>query len=269
MPKRKRVRISKKDSVLCDYEDVSIALFDASRKGDLNIVKHILSLPGVDVTDKEFICEGNTSLYIASRMGHIEVVRELLKSINNNDDRVAYINKQQDHGNTALHGAVAERQIEIIKELFKQPGINVNIQDFTGNTPFRLACLYEYEQVMQELLKHPEVDVEIPNNAGTTPLCLIGHITLKTKYALVKLILKHTYFSSPTLISRHLDDSTRNDWGDTVLGWTIQERHMRNLKFLVTLVSVRYSKKNNCAFKMIPTDLVRRLIVEHLSVVDY
>ena len=66
-----------------------------------------------------------------SRYGHVEVVKELLKS-------AADVNSKNGNGSTPLHYAAGCGQIEIVKLLLAH-GADKNIKDNEKNTPLQLT----------------------------------------------------------------------------------------------------------------------------------
>lgn len=85
-------------------------------------------------------------LHLATRNGHIYVVRMLLEHGVNVNDRDGL-------GRTALHEAVRGRQMEIVALLLEK-GADANAADLTGWTPTHYACKEGLSQCLNLLLMH-------------------------------------------------------------------------------------------------------------------
>merc|ERR1712029_1101545 len=92
------------------------ALIWAVNRGQLEVVKNILTHPNLDVNAKG--AEGLTALIIASRNG-VRDIAEMLVMDNRTD-----VNSQDDFANTALHSAIELDKEEIVK-LLQQREIDI------------------------------------------------------------------------------------------------------------------------------------------------
>ena len=72
--------------------------------------------------------------------------------------------------NTALIWGVDSNQIEVVKELLKKTGIDVNIRGFLGATALSRACRRGNNDIVSLLISHPDVDANIPNGKLQYPL---------------------------------------------------------------------------------------------------
>ena len=112
---------------------------------------------------------GDTPLYIASFLGYVELVEELI--MNGADVNIKGGARLEKEGlglcETALHGA-ARRGHEEIAEMLINAGANVNAQDKNGCTPLYRACVYGHEEVVEMLLEKG-AGVAIENNCKITP----------------------------------------------------------------------------------------------------
>ena len=104
------------------------------------------------------------ALILAARYGHTEVVRELLK-VPGID-----VNAIDKNGVTALIGAAEQGHSETVSQLLKVPGIDVNAKTETGRTALILASVYSRTIVVKELLKVPGIDVNTKDKDGYTAL---------------------------------------------------------------------------------------------------
>ncbi|XP_072013728.1 uncharacterized protein [Amphiura filiformis] len=96
------------------------------------------------------------------------------------------INKKNDKGETALHRAAIQGDVQAAKSLIKQ-GADVNVQDFACWSPLHEACNHGSYDVAKQLLKAGAY-VNILGLEDDTPLhdaAINGHVKL------VELLLKH------------------------------------------------------------------------------
>uniref|UniRef100_A0A0G4ID66 Uncharacterized protein n=1 Tax=Chromera velia CCMP2878 TaxID=1169474 RepID=A0A0G4ID66_9ALVE len=153
------------------------ALTDASRKGDLLKVKHIIeggrAKLNMDWQDEN----GKTALMGASENGHTDIVRLLV-------DAKANVDMQDKNGQTALILASENGHMDIVR-LLVDARANVDIQDTEGNTVLMLAIQKEDVEMVEYLLVRPgsatQTVVNIPDSQGRTPLFRAaagGHILL-------------------------------------------------------------------------------------------
>ena len=106
---------------------------------------------------------GLTSLHLASKEGHVDVVSFLLE---NKID----VNQATKRGNTAIHIASLAGQFEIAKLLI-DAGANVNCQAQCGFTPLYMAA-QEGHQAIVGLLLYNGADQTVCTDDGFTPLAV-------------------------------------------------------------------------------------------------
>ena len=117
----------------------------------------------------------STALFLASREGHISVVRLLF-------DHGAEVNARDKAGCTALHGASQQGHVLVVRLLLDH-GADVNAR---GGALRRASC-EGHTAVVELLLKHG-VDIDIdPKDYGTA----ISQASYKGHIAVVELLLKH------------------------------------------------------------------------------
>ena len=142
--------------------DVNDVLIFAARKGEIDVVRHLLlAEPGINVNARSRT--GNTALMHAARKGHIDVVRQLLAVPGIN------VNARSRTGNTALMHAARKGHIDVVRQLLAVPGINVNArEDEEGNTALLYAAWSGHLAVVAELLATPGIDVNAVDEDGYT-----------------------------------------------------------------------------------------------------
>ena len=142
--------------------------------GDIKTAELLIS-EGTDIDLKESF-EGNSSLHIAVERGFQNMVSSLV-------NRGAFIDTQNDSGETPLHIAANLGQEEIAKYLLYN-GAKANMQNKKGNTPLHTAAYYNDREITVLLLKKG-ADKTICNNTGETPL----QVALSRNNSAIKRIL--------------------------------------------------------------------------------
>ena len=155
------------------------SLYLASRYGHVEVVNVLLQHPQVDVNYKDFY--NRTSLWLASYRGHLKVVMSLL-----NDNRTdVNIRGGQDSRTggpvlaTPLLAASGEGHVAVVKELISHPQIDINkVERFEG-TPLLVASQNGHVEVVKTLLADERVNVNQAGRMGASPLLIAsqkGHV---------------------------------------------------------------------------------------------
>ncbi len=104
---------------------------------------------------------GNTALHIAAQQGNVDCVRLLI-------EHGAHITIKNEADVTPLHKACFYGHSEIVQELL-QRGAEVNAQDIEESTPLHTACKRADLELVKLLLKH-KAEVNSKTALGHTPL---------------------------------------------------------------------------------------------------
>ena len=129
-------------------------LYNASLKGQLNIVKDILENQNTLLVPDE---NGQTPLYAACIGNHLEIIALL---INSGYD----VNHQDNEGKTLLHIAFENHVPGLAKTLVTQFSANIEIQDTQSWTPLHTAIdrgYYSYSHELSEKFLHQDVGTKI------------------------------------------------------------------------------------------------------------
>jgi ankyrin repeat protein len=121
-------------------------VFEASALGDLETVRKVVS--GDRNLVNAYAADGFYPLGLAAFFGHRAIVEFLLK--NGADVKMAARNAQKV---TALHGAVARRDVEIVK-LLLEAGADSNAKQERGFVPLHDAAANGNSALVELLLKH-------------------------------------------------------------------------------------------------------------------
>src|SRR5712672_497453 len=135
-------------------------VFEASALGDLEAVRELVG--GDRGLVNAFAADGFYPLGLAAFFGHREIVEFLLK--NGADVNAAARNAQKV---TALHGAVARRDVEIVK-LLLEGGADANAKQERGFVPLHDAAANGNLALVQLLVSH-KARADARSEDGKTP----------------------------------------------------------------------------------------------------
>jgi ankyrin repeat protein len=103
----------------------------AARVGDIDIIKRLLDIPGIDLNVQDEV--GQSPLHLSCGKGHISVVQTLL------NDPFTHINARDAWRQTPLHLACKEGHLEIVRLLLNHFHVDVEAADLRGWTPLHYA----------------------------------------------------------------------------------------------------------------------------------
>mmetsp|Transcript_52978 Transcript_52978/g.63793 ORF Transcript_52978/g.63793 Transcript_52978/m.63793 type:complete len:263 (+) Transcript_52978:1-789(+) len=138
------------------------AIFWASRIGDLDLVRELLKDPRVDPSTPED--NRNSPIHVASQRGHLDVVKELMK-----DDRV----DPSDCENSAIRIASYNGHLDVVKELIKDERVDPSAH---VNYAIYIASEKGYYDLVKELMKDERVDPSAGNNRAICDASGNGHL---------------------------------------------------------------------------------------------
>uniref|UniRef100_A0A7R9WS08 BTB domain-containing protein n=1 Tax=Craspedostauros australis TaxID=1486917 RepID=A0A7R9WS08_9STRA len=124
--------------------------------------------------------DGYTWIHMASKEGHLDVVRYFVESCNG-DPTVP-----SDDGTTALHCACIHGYLNVAKYLVEVCGVDIDKQAKSGNTALHSACRHGRLAVVNYLVESCKSDPNAANTDGDTPLhraCRFGNSNV-AKYLL-------------------------------------------------------------------------------------
>ncbi|TXG61829.1 hypothetical protein EZV62_013192 [Acer yangbiense] len=188
----------------------------ATAKGYLEIVKKILSVNPEMCFARDH--DGRNPLHIATIKGHFSVLRdcqlEILKLLVETIGDNGFLNSKDDDGNTILHTAAADKQVQVIKYLIIKTAIEVNAINAYGFTALDLSTQssrkdekdWEIAELLQRSGAKHTKDIHLSaHELGTTQMArtLTSHENLHTNKAL-----------QPQNEGRGNVDEKKKDWVD-------------------------------------------------------
>jgi len=172
------------DSGLTQEHHLASLVFVAAREGKLKTIKSLLGPRSEDeilrvVSTK--LRTGTTSLLIAARNGHLDVVNYLISSCGADLEQAGSVvfDGETIEGATPLWCAAAAGHMDIVKNLLAK-GAGVNKTTLTNSTPLRAACFDGHFDIVKLLIEQG-ADIEIANRHGHTCLmiaCYKGHLNI-------------------------------------------------------------------------------------------
>jgi ankyrin repeat protein len=194
-----------------------VPIVTASYFGHSSTLEHLLS-DGLPLESNT----GARALYWSSRMGHSDVVDQLLRRKVNPDIKLM-------GGQTALIAAVQLNRLDVVKLLLQDEGLipdtneyRVNCAATGGRTPLSIAAGNGFTEVVAQLLQHSRIQPDIADFDQWTPLFWsIGgkHIDV------LKLLLADNHVSV-----NHVDRTGRN-----ALSWAASAGELRLVRHLMSL----------------------------------
>ncbi|KAK2142032.1 hypothetical protein LSH36_1002g01000 [Paralvinella palmiformis] len=163
-------------SITCPDSFSVRSYLNAARRGNLEEVQQCLGRRNSDVNATNIT--NLSAIHLATKEGHIEVVRELLH-------QNANVNQTTPKGNTPLHIAAMHGQTDVTKLLLEN-GAHINAKSKFGFTPLYLAVMEQKEETVSLLLEYGADNTIAPDlEIKLTPL-KVAEIQEYT--AIVKLI---------------------------------------------------------------------------------
>ena len=143
--------------------DVGTPLCLAAVLGHADLVKELLSKPGIDVNLGQY--NRCTPLHFAVQAGHVRIVEMLLAAPGIN------VNLVTSGDTTPLFAGALEGRTEIVRLLLKVPGIEINARKKNGSTALFAATQENHVKIVDMLVKSG-ADVNLTINDRNPLLCV-------------------------------------------------------------------------------------------------
>ncbi|GAA0169112.1 homeodomain transcription factor [Lithospermum erythrorhizon] len=166
----------------------SSALHLASAKGYMEIVKILLSV-------KPEMClaydgDGYNPIHVAAIKGRVDVLKTLARI--HPDAARAKVRMHQ--GENVLHLCVQYYHLEALMCLVDSMNDQefVNTRDDNGNSILHLAMVDKQVEIIQYLLSRTPIDIDAVNSSGFTPLDILAQTRRDSKYLDISQCLQHS-----------------------------------------------------------------------------
>jgi ankyrin repeat protein len=233
-------------------------LHSAAESCNLEFLKLILNDNKFNINQKTKC--GKTPLHLAVIAGNKECIQYLLKSFASSrlhqkscaSSRFLSktcqhidINDSDSEGFSALHIAINNKRLDLVKILLEDSSfnnnninnnININTKDNSGNTPLHLACKDECIGIVQYLLTIPKIDINSMNNSNNTPL----HIAIE---------YKHFEIAKYLIEFKDIELNYQNSNGNTPLHLVVKCNNLEIVKILVLEKKCNVNLQNYINFK--------------------
>ena len=150
------------------------ALFIASQKGNLTLLKMLLAHEKIDVNQGMKGNRERTALFTASAMGNVDIVKALL------DDQRVDVNQPDDRGATPLfiistkpsYIETYDDALEVMKLLLADPRVDPNILSTSGSEPSAItaAAMSGNLEAVRLLLRCPKVTLGLKDMYGRSEI---------------------------------------------------------------------------------------------------
>lgn len=204
-------------------------LHSAAESCNLEFLKLILNDNKFNINQKTKC--GKTSFHLAVIVGNKECIQYLLEICQHID-----INDSDSEGFSALHIAINNKRLDLVKLLLEDSSIDINIRDNSGNTPLHLACKDSYIEIVQYLLSRPKIDINNMNNSNNTPL----HIAIE---------YKHFEIAKYLIEFKDIELNYQNSNGNTPLHLAVKYNNVEFVKILVLEKRCNVNLQNYIDFK--------------------
>jgi len=170
------VLFSRASSFFLDFEQMlkGEQLWRACSSGNLASVRSHLSENHAANVNWAGDVREDTPLHRCSRLGHAEIVKELLLQ-----PRVE-VNRGNRGDATPFYLACQEGHLAVVRVLLSDREVDPNKATLRGSTPLGIACERGHHEIVSLLLANPKVDPDRPiKDNGATPLivaCDKGHL---------------------------------------------------------------------------------------------
>lgn len=196
----------------------------AIEKGQVTIVKQLLSVPGIDINETD--SSQRTPLLEACENGHIAIVK-LLLAVPGID-----VNREEHWSVTPLSAACQSGYTKIVKQLLTMPGIDVNkVDNIDGATPLLHAYNIDNDNIVKQLLAVPSIDVNKLDKHGNT---ILRHACRRSDMPFVEQLL-----AAPGI-----DVNKMGKRGGTPLATACHLGHTDIVKKLLTAPGIDVNKRN-------------------------
>ncbi|XVF34591.1 hypothetical protein REPUB_Repub18cG0071800 [Reevesia pubescens] len=206
-------------------------LYDAAVEGSVNSLLNLLKEDAL-LLDRFII--GNypeTPLHVASMLGHLEFVDEVLT-------RRPELAKELDSRNSSpLHLATAKGYLDIVKRLLQLNPDMCLVFDFDGRNPLHIAAIKGHLDVLIELVHARSWAARLPMDEDETILhACVRYNQLEAMKLLVERVADHEFVNC------------KNYDGNTILHLAIAAKQTEAINFIISSTTVDVNCQNEDGF---------------------
>ena len=158
-------------------------LWDAVKNGSFLTLEDLLKEDPLLLDRVLVSCFSDSPLHVASMLGHVDLVRELLRW------KPELASELDSNGSSPLHLAAAKGHVEIVEELLLADPEPCTVRNQDGTTPLHVAAVKGRVKVISELVRVRPDSIRALTDRGETALHLcVGRNRLEGLRVLVELI---------------------------------------------------------------------------------
>lgn len=206
-------------------------LSDAAMAGDLASLRRLLQEDPLILHRSAVSCISDTPLHIASLLGHLNFVQELLSL---NPESASDLDSR---GCSALHLAAAKGHLEIVRDLVKANPEMCVLRNQDGWTPLHLAAIKGRVEVVKELIRVKPDSVWVMTDRSETVLHLCVE---RNRSAMIKSLVDAIGFGGGEAELLNWKDSE----GNSVLHFAVSRKQIEIVKFLVGISGLDLNSLN-------------------------
>ncbi|PON84466.1 Transmembrane protein [Trema orientale] len=203
-------------------------LLDAVKNGSVSSLEDLLKEDPLLLDRVIVSCFSESPLHVASMLGHVDLVRQLLRR------KPELASELDSTGSSPLHLAGAKGHVEIVEELLAADPEACTVRNQDGRTPLHVAAVKGRAKVLGELVRVIPESTRALTDRGETALHLcVGRNRLEGLRVLVEGIGRH----SEIVNWRDFD-------GFTVLHIAVAKKQFETIKFLLSSTGVDVNALN-------------------------
>ncbi|KAK2642444.1 hypothetical protein Ddye_024207 [Dipteronia dyeriana] len=216
-------------------------IYEAAVEGSVISLLNLLQEDAL-VLDRFVVgCYSETPLHIASMLGHLDFVQEIL---NRKPELAGELDFRQ---SSPLHLATAKGYLEIVKKLVSINPEMCFARDIDGRSPLHIAVVKGHVNILRELVRVRPHAARVLMDQGETILhgC-VRYNRLEAMEFLVAAIGDHEFLNS------------KDDDGNTILHMAVLYKQVEVIKFLITSTTIEVNALNACGFTSLDISMLKK-----------
>ncbi|PWA88981.1 ankyrin repeat-containing domain, PGG domain protein [Artemisia annua] len=208
-------------------EKMERLLYDASIQGNRSILLMLLEQDPLILDKVTLNCDDDMPLHVASMLGHIDFVKEILKR------KPEFCIECDSQKRLPLHLASSKGHVEIVRALVMANPDTCGARDRDGRNPLHLAAIKgRYEAVKALVQARPHVARAMVQQDTILHLC-VKHNQLEILKFLVENMGDHEFVN------------TKDGEGNTILHLAIADKQIETINFLLLDTTIDVNASNS------------------------